>query len=70
MFKVDSQGGVSVVREPSPFGLGYDVQLAEYESDPTTLVEVWFLLADTRLKSLAARQILAERGKLPPDAGV
>jgi len=62
MFQVTAQGEVSRVRKPSPFGLKYDLLLAEYESDTTSMVEVWFLIAPTRLQAEAAREILAERG--------
>lgn len=62
MFQVTTHGEVSRVREPSPYGMKYDLLLAEFEADSTTMVEVWFLLASTKLRKEAAREILAERG--------
>lgn len=62
MFNVTTEGMVSVTREPSGYGMLYDLVLEEYEGDPTTIVEIWFLLGRTRLHRQAARQILAERG--------
>lgn len=64
MFKVTTEGIVSVVREPSPWGMRYDLLLEEMEGLFTWEIELLFVLSpeSDKLQQHAATTILVERG--------
>lgn len=64
MFQVTTAGEVSRVREPSRYGMRYDLLLADMEGFPNWEIELLFVLSpdSDKLQQAAAREILAERG--------